>query len=150
MKAYLIIALFVLATFSPVPLFAGSSVRSYFPHENIPEFLVKHLDLASFRSSMGPRREAGKNTFYKLGIRQWKFSQNKAVHDTGGWYYKIRVLKVKDVNDDGIEDIEVCFSDRATNGGTYNTQKPVLITKYSKSTPPIAIKYEVFGCDAFK
>jgi len=150
MKPYPIIAFFVLVAFNPAPLFASASIRSYFPHKDIPEFLVKHLDLASFRSSLGPRREAGKATFYKLGISAWKFTQNEAIHNTGNWHYKIRVIKVGDLNGDGIEDIEVCFTDKAMNGGTYSTQEPILITKYSKRMPPIAIKYEVFGCNAFK
>lgn len=150
MKAFLIIALFFLVALSPASLFASESVRSYFPHNNIPKFLVMHLDLASFRSSLGPSLEVGKETFYELGIKAWTFTQNKAINDTAGWYYKIHVIKVEDVNGDGIEDVEICFSDKAINGGTYNTQEPVLITKYSESTPAIAIKYEVFGCDAFK
>jgi len=52
------------------------------------------------------------------------------------------------INKDGIEDLEVCFTDRAKQG-TYSTQQALLVTRYSSSSYVVALRFEVNGCEAY-
>jgi hypothetical protein len=61
------------------------------------------------------------------------------------WFYEMRIVGRRDVNGDGIEDLEVCFVDRATNGGTYNSSQALLITRYSADSYAIALGFSVDG-----
>lgn len=66
--------------------------------------------------------------------------------DNDDWYYELRVLRRADINGDGLEDLDVCWIDRA-KGGTYSSQQSLLVTRYSPSAYAVALKYEVFGCE---
>lgn len=127
----------------------GPSVHSYLPAENLPQFLVKHLSLASFRNSLGPQRVVGETTFYELGFKQWEFAAHRAVFDGPNWHYGIQVLRQDDINGDGVADAVICFTDQAKEG-SYLTVQPLLITRFSNATPAIALKYEVSGCKTYK
>jgi hypothetical protein len=59
------------------------------------------------------------------------------------WKYELRILGRRDVNGDGIEDLEVCFIDRALNGGSYNMSEELLITRYSADGYAIALSYSL-------
>jgi len=48
----------------------------------------------------------------------------------------LKIVGRKDVNGDGIEDLEVCFVDQALNGGTYNTSKGCWL----RATPQTAMR----------
>nr|WP_143028942.1 hypothetical protein [Massilia sp. PDC64] len=61
----------------------------------------------------------------------------------GDWRYELRIVGRRDVNGDGVEDLEVCFIDRALNGGTYNTSEGLLITRYSADGYAIALNYSL-------
>ena len=59
----------------------------------------------------------------------------------GGWRYALKVVARRDVNSDGIEDLEVCFTDLALNGGTYDLSKGLLITRYSAEGYAVALSF---------
>jgi len=120
-------------------------MRSFFPRKEVAASLVSSLDIASFRSSLGPRR-GSKRTFAELGMVPSKVTESAIEFEDADWYYGIRVLQRSDSNNDGVEDLEVCFTDRAKQG-SYSTQQPMLVTKYSASSLAVALAYRIDGCD---
>ncbi|MES2127826.1 MAG: hypothetical protein V4463_11190 [Pseudomonadota bacterium] len=100
------------------------------------------FDLASIRSSIGPRRTAAQRTFADLGMKPSKATEDALVFDSpGDWRYDLRIVARRDVNRDGIEDLEVCFIDRALNGGSYDNSQGLLITRYSAAGYAVALSY---------
>ena len=90
--------------------------------------LFEALDIASFRNSVGPRREPGQRRFADLGVAVTDATADRAEsHRPGDWLYALTVLARGDANGDGAPDVTVCFEDRALNGGTYNTSTPLLL-----------------------
>lgn len=126
----------------------AADVTSYFPDRDVARFLIANFDLASVRSSFGPRRTAAQRTFASLGQVPTKVTQELVEFDGADWYYSLRVLRRGDLNGDGIEDLEVCFADRA-KGATYNSQQALLISRYSDAGLAVALRFEVSGCETF-
>lgn len=117
---------------------------SYFPQKNVGRLLADKFDLASIRSSLGPRRLPALRTFSDFGMKPSKTTDNALVFESpGDWLYELRIVGRRDVNRDGIEDLEVCFIDRALNGGTYNTSQELLITRYSADGYAVALSYSL-------
>lgn len=122
----------------------ASPLVSFFPRENLGQFLAEKFDLATIRSSFGPRRTPGLRTFADFGMRPSKATDDTLVFDTAGdWYYELKILSRRDINKDGIEDLEVCFIDRAMNGGTYHASSGLLVTRYSAEGYAVALRYRV-------
>jgi hypothetical protein len=61
----------------------------------------------------------------------------------GDWLYELKIVGRRDANGDGIEDLEVCFIDRALNGGTYDTSKGLLVTRYSENDYAVALSFSL-------
>jgi hypothetical protein len=117
---------------------------SYFPKKDLGQFLADRFDLASIRSSLGPRRTPAKRTFADFGMKPSKANEDALIFDSpGDWLYELKIVGRRDVNGDGIEDLEVCFIDRALNGGTYNTSQALLITRYSADDYALALSFRV-------
>lgn len=122
----------------------AAPVASYFPKQNLGQFLADKFDLASIRSSFGPRRLPALRTFSDFGLKPSKATDNILVFESpGDWQYELKIVGRRDVNGDGIEDLEVCFIDRALNGGTYSTSKGLLVTRYSADGYAIALSYRL-------
>jgi hypothetical protein len=122
----------------------ATPVASYFPEKNLGQFLADKFDLASIRSSFGPRRLPVLRTFSDFGMRPSKATDDVlAFESPGDWLYELRIVGRRDVNGDGIEDLEVCFIDRALNGGTYNTSQGLLITRYSADSYAIGLSFSL-------
>lgn len=122
----------------------AAPVTSYFPTQNLEQFLADKFDLASIRSSLGPRRLPALRTFSDFGMKPTKATDNALVFESpGDWRYELGIVGRRDVNGDGIEDLEVCFIDRALNGGTYNTSEGLLITRYSADAHAVALSYSL-------
>lgn len=118
--------------------------ESYFPSKNLGDLLAEKFDLATIRSSLGPRRTPGQRTFSQLGITPTQLTDDAVVFSyPGDWLYELRVIARGDFNGDGIEDVKACFVDQALNGGTYNTAQPLLLTRYAADGYVIALGYGV-------
>ncbi len=118
---------------------------SFFPQRELGKFLAENFDLASVRSSFGPRRTPDLRTFADFGLSPTRSGDDVLEFDGERWFYQLRVLRRGDLNNDGIEDLEVCFTDRA-KGGSYDTRKAFLVSRYSDETYAVALNYEVEGC----
>ncbi len=127
---------------------ASTTIRSFFPTKSAALFLVKNLDLTTFRNSLGPRRIESVKTFETLGILPTRVRHDEVILEDDDWFYSLRILRRDDINGDGLEDIEVCFTDRA-KVGSYNSQQSILVTRYSASSNAVALKFEVDGCESF-
>ena len=115
---------------------------SHFPKKGMGLFLANEFDLSTIRSSLGPRRTPSKRTFADFGMKPSMATEDSVVFDRpGDWFYALQIVGRRDVNDDGIEDLEVCFIDRAMNGGSYSTFKGLLITRYASSDHAIALSF---------
>ena len=123
---------------------AQAAPVSYFPATNLGQFLAEQFDLATIRSSFGPRRSPGLRTFRDFGMKPSKADDGTLVFDVPGeWYYELKILKRRDVNNDGIEDLEACFIDQARNGGSYRSTQGLLITRYSADGYAVALSYSL-------
>lgn len=127
---------------------AAADVTSNFPDRGVAQFLVANFDLASIRSSFGPRRTLVQRTFASLGQVPTKVTADEVEFDGANWFYSLKVLRRGDLNNDGIEDLEVCFVDKA-KGATYDSQQVLLVTRYSDSSLAVALRFEVTGCETF-
>jgi hypothetical protein len=127
------------------PLFAAH-LESHIPKEGVERFIDTNLDLSTFRNSSGPRRTPNARTFHLLGLSPTLAQDGKLQYDDSEWFYGVEVKGRKDYNGDGIEDLALCFTDRA-KVGTYSDQKSLLVTRYSDNSLLIAIGYEVDACN---
>ena len=117
---------------------------SYFPAKKLGPFLADKFDLASIRSSFGPRRSPSLRTFADFGMQPSNATENTLLFETPGrWLYELKIVGRRDVNGDGIEDLEVCFLDQALNGGTYLTSSGLLVTRYSAESYAVALNYSL-------
>lgn len=122
----------------------AAPVVSHFPDKELGRFLADRFDLATIRSSFGPKRTPALRTFSDFGLKPSKATDNALVFDTpGDWRYELRIVGRRDVNSDGIEDLEVCFTERALNGGTYDTAQGLLLTRYAKDGHVIALNFSL-------
>lgn len=129
-------------------IFAGAAqaapLVSHFPNKDLGLFLANKFDLASIRSSFGPRRSPALRTFADFGMSPSKATEDALLFDTPGeWRYELKIVARRAVNKDGVEDLEVCFTDRALNGGSYDTSKGLLITRYSAEAYAVALSYSL-------
>ncbi len=127
---------------------ASADLATYLPARGAAQFLVANFDLASIRSSFGPRRTKAQRTFASLGMVPTKVTEDEVEFDSDAWHYGLKVLRRGDLNGDGIEDLEVCFVDKA-KGATYYSQQALLVSRYSDSSLAIALRFEVDGCETF-
>lgn len=115
---------------------------SFFPAAGLGPFLAEHFDLASIRSSLGPRRTQSQRTFADVGLEPRMATETTLiVGRPDEWVYRLDIVGRRDVNGDGLEDLEVCFADQAQNGGTYRSRQGLLITRYSAAGLAVALSY---------
>ena len=132
-----------LTSLGAVGVLRAAPVISHFPQQGLGLFLASHFDLASIRSSFGPRRDRrGQRTLDDFGMTPTKATDNDLIYDVpGDWYVRMQVTGRRDVNGDGIEDLEVCLTDRAQNGGTYRSVQGLVITRYASDTYALALGF---------
>ena len=138
---------FVLSAMAGLALMSAvqaAPLASHFPASDLGRFLAEKFDLASIRSSFGPRRSPALRTFADFGMKPSRATEDALVFETPGhWYYELKIVARRDVNNDGIEDLEVCFTERALNGGSYHTSKGLLLTRYSADGYALALNYSL-------
>jgi hypothetical protein len=121
----------------------AAPVVSHFPPQGLGSFLASHFDLASIRSSFGPRRDRrGQRTLADFGMTPTTVKDTDLIYDVpGDWYVRMQVMGRRDVNGDGVEDLEVCFTDHAQNGGTYRSVQGLVITRYASDAYALALSF---------
>lgn len=127
---------------------SAADLKTYFPAAGLGQFLAANFDLATVRSSLNPRRNADQRTLLSMGVTPTKVGADMAEFDGETWYYSLRVLRRADLNRDGIEDLEVCFTDRG-KVGNYDSQQALLVTRYSDKSLAVALSFSVDGCETF-
>lgn len=122
----------------------AATTDSYFPNTGLGSLLSDKFDLATIRSSFGPRRTPAKRTFTDFGMKPTQSTDDALVFLSPGlWVYELRIVARGDFNGDGIEDLKVCFVDRALNGGTYDAAQGLLLTRYSGDGYVIALSFSL-------
>lgn len=122
---------------------APPPLTTYFPATGLGSFLADKFDLASIRSSFGPRRTPALRTFADFGMKPSKASGDTVTFEREDWFYQLTIVERRDVNGDGIEDLKACFIDRAVGGPTYNARSGLLITRYGPDAYALALSFEV-------
>jgi hypothetical protein len=123
----------------------ASDLISYIPRSALESFVAETLDLASFRNSFGPRRTAEQRRFSSFGMTPNRSANGIIQYEDADWIYRIEIGGRGDHNRDGIEDLKLCFEDRAKDG-TYSTAQSLLVTRYSNDGLLVALNYEVDAC----
>lgn len=141
---FVLASLFCLMVSSTVH--AAPPTTTYFPANGIGQFLVEQFDLASIRSSFGPRRSPALRTFADFQLIPTKATDSVLEFESANRFYRLRIAGRRDVNGDGIEDLEVCFTDEARGGANYYSQQSLLITRYSPHEYAVALNYSVDAC----
>jgi hypothetical protein len=121
----------------------AENVKSLIPEQGIERFIVERFDIRSIRSSLNPRRGTEQSHFADVGLRAPAISPGRIIFETPDWTYVVEVLKVGDLNNDGLTDIAICFSEQS-HAGTYRARSPYLLTRYSNEGPLIAIAFQVY------
>lgn len=81
------------------------------------QVLIDKLDVTSFPSSIGPRREKNKIHFSDYGFKLREIRNGAATLETQGeWKFQIRIL------DRRAGAAWICIEDKALNGGSYHSQ----------------------------
>ena len=127
---------------------AQDAQRSYLPKTELSKYIFEKLDITTFRSSLGPLRTIGQRHSGELGLTATKQAKNLLAIETEDWLYEFEIIRVADINGDGLVDIEVCFRDKAKMA-SYNTQEPLLLSQFEKDGPLIAINFQVDGCEEY-
>ncbi|MFC5459967.1 hypothetical protein [Massilia niabensis] len=126
----------------------AAPLTTYFPPTGLGSFLAEKFDLASIRSSIGPRRTPALRTFSDLGLKPNKATDDSVSFERENWFHELRIVERGDVNGDGIEDLKACFVDRAVSGPTYHATKGLLITRYAPDAYAVALSFSVDdACD---
>jgi hypothetical protein len=133
MKMKKITILILLLTTS---LFA--SEKSFFPKNNLEQFIVNNLNLKSFGNSAYSQRplkyDNTRDDLFFSDLRnslKTKITKNNIEIEDTHWFYNIKILKKGDFNNDNIEDIWINFTDDSKEG-TYLTSFDYLITVLKK------------------
>lgn len=141
---FLAFALFSVSAAAETPL------TSFIPQQDLGRFLVSNFDLHSIRSSFGPRHAVGLHSFADFGVKPSKVTADRVELRRDDWYYSLTIKARGDMNSDGIEDVVVCLIEQREALGGYRDTQPLLLTRYSATTPVIAIHFEVEVDDCAK
>ncbi|MBR7800517.1 hypothetical protein [Undibacterium fentianense] len=128
--------------------FAQTSLTSHFVKKDVLEQIVTDFDLATIRSSLGPRRDQSHRTLHSFGFTKSTPTPNTLVLEDEGFIYQIQLLHRGDLNQDGVEDLALCLTEKAKQG-TYHAQKPLLVSKYTATGMAVALQFEIDGCERF-
>jgi len=87
--------------------------------------VVQHLDMTSFRNSIGPRRVPGLKTLADYGFTDIRVNGATAeIYDpVNPWVYRLIVLGRNGTR------VRVCVTDHALNGGSYWTNETIEVER---------------------
>ena len=85
--------------------------------------VIRHLDVTTFRNSIGPRRQTNKHSLADYGFTDLRLSKRGAdIYESDGrWMmgFSIILSSPKFIN--------LCWVDRAVGSGTYNTARALAV-----------------------
>lgn len=86
------------------------------PDKHLAKYIVEHLDLRSFPSSLSFRLNGSKSTFADYGIAATQISENKAVLESSNkdWKYEVQVIKHDHSS------VTICFHDLSESDNAFN------------------------------
>jgi hypothetical protein len=122
--------------------FGAGQLVTFLPTTGLAGFIVSEWDIRTMSSSINPRRKPEQAHFSEVGLKISKTTDERVVLDGPDDTFVIQVLKRGDANNDGIEDVMVCFSESA-KAGTLASSRPLVLQKYSETTPLVALAYAV-------
>lgn len=120
---------------------SSEDLISFLPSEDIEHFVVNEFDIRTTNSSINPRRKIDQSHFIDMGLSISEVNENRVVMDNPNETIVIRILRRGDINKDGIEDLAVCLSEDAKKGSLASS-RALILQKYSRDTPLIAIAVE--------
>lgn len=134
MNKTLALAIILAAAFS-TPARASESECSL-PDSNLAKYVIDHLDVRSFVSSIAQRRQADKSTFADYGFVPEQISQTKATLESKNkdWRFEIQVLKHDKAS------ITLSVHDLAQNGGDFNVESILLLHQIDSGKRLVAAK----------
>ncbi|OSZ66446.1 hypothetical protein CAP40_11230 [Sphingomonas sp. IBVSS2] len=90
-----------------------------------PVAVATRLDITSFPNSIGPRRKEGLRTFADYDFTSVVRDGNAAVLDAAdkSWTFRVSILDRSD------RTMKLCILDRALNGGSYFSVKPIEVAQ---------------------
>ena len=102
-----------------------SLAADLYPKTGAVNLIIEKLDITSFPSSIGPRREPGKTFFKDYGFDSTRTTDRTADLETmeKDWIFHFDVV---DISDSGIV---ICLTDKAQNGGSYSANDVLLLTR---------------------
>ena len=86
-----------------------------------PDVIASMVDVRSFPSSIGPRRQDDLKTFADYGFTEVTLVDGTAelYEEDRSWMFAVTILEASD------DRVVLCVLDRALGGPTYNAQKPI-------------------------
>jgi hypothetical protein len=96
------------------------AVAEPLPTTNLAKYVVEHLDVTSFPSSIGPRREAGKTTFKDYGFKPTSVTATEALLSEPDWTFHIKVIGHTR------NTVTICLHDKAQKS-SYDAQSCLLL-----------------------
>ena len=124
----------------------AAPVVSHFPQQGLGQFLAEQFDLASIRSSFGPRRKPEQRSFADFQLKPTRVTDTLVEFAQPNWFYQMVVTDRRDINGDGIEDLAICFTDKAVGAGTYDAHKALVVTRYAADALAVALDYSIDAC----
>src|SRR5579883_1192365 len=102
--------------------------------DSLAKFVIEHLDVTSFPSSIGPRRAKHKIRFSDYGFYPVSVKNSEAILETKehDWRFTITILHCEKGT------ITICLHDQALNGGTYNAQQVILLRRKGSTLKVVA------------
>lgn len=113
------------------------NLKSFIPQKNLSKALFFQLNMKSFPSSFGPKKET-KLHLSDLGCQYTLISNTRVEVKCDDWFYAVSVIKQGDFNADGVEDLCIEITDKALKG-SYSDHERIAISRFSKKQDFIAI-----------
>ncbi len=110
--ASFISAMFVLIS----PSASASSYEGRIPDKHLAKYVVEHLDLRTFPSSLSFKLSGSKSSFADYGIFPLLLNEKKAVLESSkhDWKYEIQVINHDHNN------VTICFHDLSESDNAFN------------------------------
>jgi hypothetical protein len=93
MRTKYLLLLTILLNFAATGFVEAGPLVSHFPKNDLGRFLAEKFDLASIRSSFGPRRSPGQRTFSDFGMKPAKVGEDFVQFESADWFYELRVAR---------------------------------------------------------